>query len=138
MKKQNKDPKIELSNEEIANLSDAQFKTMVIRMLTEIVEYGCKLEEKTKAMKSEIKENVQGTNSDRKETRTQINSLEQKEEINSQPEQNEETRIQKNEERLGNLQGNFECSNIWILWVPEGEEEEQEIENLFEKIMKLP
>ena len=51
-----------------------------------------------KAVKIEIKENVQGTNSDRKETGTQINSLDQKEEINVQPEQNEETRIQKNEE----------------------------------------
>ena len=50
-----------------------------------MVEYGCKLEEKVKAMESEIKENVQGTNSDGKETRTQINSLDQKEEINSQP-----------------------------------------------------
>ena len=49
-------------------------------MLTELVEYGHKLEEKIKAMKSEIKENVQGTNSDKKETRTQINGLEQKEE----------------------------------------------------------
>ena len=47
-------------------------------------------------MQSEIKENVQGTNSDGKETGTQINSLEQKEEINIQPEQNEETRTQKN------------------------------------------
>ena len=43
----------------------------------------------------EIKENVQGTNSEGKETGTQINGLEQKEEINIQPEQNEETRIQK-------------------------------------------
>ena len=50
--------------------------------------------------------------SDRKETRTQINGLEQKEEINIQPEQNEKTRIQKNEERLRNLQDNFKCSNI--------------------------
>ena len=33
---------IELRDEEIANLSDAQFKTLVIRMLTEVVEYGCK------------------------------------------------------------------------------------------------
>ena len=64
------------------------------------------------------------------------NSLDQKEEINVQPEQNEETRIQKNEERLRNLWGNFKCSNIQIIGVPEGEEEEQEIENLFEKIMK--
>ena len=46
-----------------------------------------------KAMQSEIKENVQGTNSEGKETRTQINSLDQKEEINIQPEQNKETRI---------------------------------------------
>ena len=65
-----------------------------------------------KAMKSEIKENVQGTNSDRKATRTQINGLEQKEERNIQPQLNEETRIQKNEERLMNLQDNFKCSNI--------------------------
>ena len=52
------------------------------------------------AMKSEIKENTQGSNSEQKETRTQINGLKQKEEINIQPQQNEETRIQKNEERL--------------------------------------
>ena len=50
--------KIQLSKEEIDNLSNAQFKTMVIRMFTKLVEYGCKLEEKMKAMLSEIKENV--------------------------------------------------------------------------------
>ena len=54
--------KIQLSDKEIANLSDAQFKTLLIRMLTEMAEYGYKIEEKVKAMKSEIKENVQGTN----------------------------------------------------------------------------
>ena len=64
-------------------------------MMTELVEYGSKLDEKIKAILSEIKENIQGTNSDRKETRTQINGLEQKEEINIQLEQNEETIIQK-------------------------------------------
>ena len=42
----------------------------------------------------------------------------------------------KNEERLRNLWDNFKCSNIQIIGVPEGEEEEQEIENLFEQIMK--
>ena len=50
--------KIQLSDEEIANLSDAQFKTLVIRMLTELVEFGHKLDEKMKAMLNEIKENV--------------------------------------------------------------------------------
>ena len=54
---------------------------------------------KMKAVQSEIKGNIQGTNSDRKETRTQINGLEQKEEINIQLEQNEETRIQKKKKR---------------------------------------
>ena len=119
MNEQLKDPeKIQLSNEEIANLSDAAFKTLVIRMLTEMVEYGCKIEEKVKAMKSEIKENVQGTKSEGKETETQINGLEQKEEINIHLEQNEETRTQKNEERLRNLQDNFKHSNIQIIGVP--------------------
>ena len=51
-------------------------------------------------MQSEIKKNLQGTNSEGTEIGTQINNLEQKEETNIQPEQNEETRIQKNEERL--------------------------------------
>ena len=136
MKEQVKTPKMELSKEDIANRSDAQVKTLVIRMLTEMVEYGHKVEEKVKAMKSEIKKSIQGTNSEWKETGTHINYLEQKEEINIQPEQNEETRIQKNEERLRNLRDNFKHSNICIIRVPEGEEEEQEIENIFEKTMK--
>ena len=55
------------------------------------------------AMLRETKENVQGTNSDAKETGTQINGVDQKEERNVQPEKNEETRIQKNEERLRNI-----------------------------------
>ena len=102
MKEQVKVPeKIQLSDKEIANLSDAQFKTLVIRMLTELVEYGCKIEEEMKVVQSEIKENVQGTNSEEMETRTQINDLDQKEEINIQPEQNEETRIQKMRRDLG-------------------------------------
>ena len=91
MKEQIKAPEKELNNEERANLSDAEFKTPVIRMLTEMVEYGHKIEEKVKAVKSEIKENAQGTNNDRKETGTQINGLDQKEERNIEPEQNEET-----------------------------------------------
>ena len=104
--------KIQLSNKKITNLSDAQFKTLLIRMLTELVEFGRKLDEKMKAMLRETKENVQGTNSDAKETGTQINDVDQKEERNIQPENNEETRIRKNEERLRNLQENFKHSNI--------------------------
>ena len=67
---------------------------------------------------SEIKENAQGTNSDGKETGTQVNGVDQKEERNIQPEQNEEIRIQKNEERVRNLQDIFKYSNIRIIGVP--------------------
>ena len=80
--------KIQLSEEEIANLSGAQFKTLVIKTLTELVEFVWKLDEKMKPMLRETKENVQGTNSDGKETGTQINSVDQKEERNIQPEKN--------------------------------------------------
>ena len=101
-----------------------------------MVEFGRKLDEKMKAMLRETKENVQGTNTDAKETGTQINGVDQKEERNIQPEKNEETRIRKNEERLRNLQDILKCSNIRIIGVPEGEEEQKKFENLFEQIMK--
>ena len=138
MKEQIKTPKIELSDEEIANLSDVEFKTLVIRMLTEMVEYGRKIEERVnQVMQREIKKNTQGTNGEGKEIETQINNLEQEEEINIQPQQNEETRIQKkNEERLRNLQDKFKHSNNPIIGVPGKEQEDQEIENLFENIME--
>ena len=121
----------ELSDEEFANLSDGEFKALVIKMLTELIELSCKM----KDTQNEIKQNIQGPTSDRKETRTQSNNLEQKEEINIQPEQNKETRIQKSEERLRNFWDNLKHSNIRIIGVPEGEEQ-QEMENLFEQITK--
>ena len=116
MKEQIKAPeKIQLSDEEIANLSDVEFKTLVLRMLTELVDYCHKLDEKMKAMLRETEENVQGTNSDAKETGTQINGVDQKEERNIQPEKNEDTRIQKNEERLRTLRDVFKHSDIRII-----------------------
>ena len=87
-------------------------------------------------MLRERNKNVQGTNSDAKETGTQINGVDQKEKRNIQPEKNEETRIQKNEERLRNLQDIFKRFNIQIIVEPKGEKEEQEIENLLENIME--
>ena len=66
-----------------------------------MVEYGHKIRGRNEGYESEIKKNVQGTNSEGKETGTQINDLEQKEEINIQPKQNEETRIQKMRRGLG-------------------------------------
>ena len=70
-------PEKEWSDEEINNLSDGEFKALVTRMLTELIELGRKMKEQMDTQ-SEIKENIQGTNSEGKETGTQINDLEQK------------------------------------------------------------
>ena len=40
MKEQNKTPEKELNKTEITNLTDAEFKTLVIRMLSELTEYN--------------------------------------------------------------------------------------------------
>ena len=80
--------------------------------------------------------NLQGNNSRVNETKNEINDLEYKEAKNNQSEQQEEKRIKKNEESVSSLWEYFKHSNIHIIWVPEGEEKEQEIGNLFEKIMK--
>ena len=66
MKEQIKAPEEELNDEEIANLSDAEFKTLVIRMLTEMVEYSCKIEEEVKAVQREKKKNREQTVKGRK------------------------------------------------------------------------
>ena len=95
MKEQIKTPEKQLSDKDIANLSEAEFITLVIRMLTEMIEYGCNIQEEVKAIQTEIKQNIEGTKSEGKGTRTEINDLGQKEEINTQLEQNEETRIKK-------------------------------------------
>ena len=98
MKEQNKTPEKELNEMEIANLSDAKFKTLVIRMFKELIEYSNNRYEEMKVTLSEIKKNLQG----RKERKSaiQINNLEHKEEISIQLEQKEETRIQKKEDSI--------------------------------------
>ena len=78
MKEQSKTPERELNDKEIANLSDGEFKALVIKMLTELIELGWKMKEQMKATQNEIKQNIHGTNSERKETRTQSTNLEQK------------------------------------------------------------
>ena len=71
---------------QIANLLDSKFKILVIRMLRELntIEYGKSIKEEMKVTRSEIKKNLQGTNSEGKEARIQINDLELKEKINDQ------------------------------------------------------
>ena len=124
-----------LSDEEIANISDAEFKTLVTGMLTEMVECGHKIKEEVMAIQIEIKENVQGTNSDGKETGTQPVWTRRKKETFDQNRMKKQE-FKKNEERLRNFSSNLKHSNIQIMRVPERQEKEQEIENLFENIMK--
>ena len=76
MKEQSKASERELSDEDIANLSDGEFKALVIKMLTYLIELGQKMKRQMKDTQNEIQQNIQGNNNDRKETRTQINDLE--------------------------------------------------------------
>ena len=85
MKEQSKIPEKGLNETEITNLADAEFKTLVISMLKELIEYNNNIKEEMKVTLSEIKKNLQGTISGREEAGIQINNLEHKEEIN-QPE----------------------------------------------------
>ena len=85
---------------EISNLSNAEFITLVIRILKELIEYGNNIKEEMKVTLSEIKKNLQGTTNEGEEARIQINNLEHKEEISIQSEQQEEIRIQKNKDSI--------------------------------------
>ena len=67
--------------------------------------------------------------------KSMIGNIREKEKKNIQSEQQEEKRIQKSEDSVRSLWDNFKLTNICTLWVLEGEEREQEIKNLFEKIM---
>ena len=62
MKEQFKSPEIiQISSEQVANLSDAQFKTLIIKMLTELVEFRRKLDEKNEGYAKRNKRKCTGT-----------------------------------------------------------------------------
>ena len=137
MTEQNKTSEKELNESEITNLSDAQFKKLMTRMLKELIEYSNNVKEEMKVTMSEIKKNLQGIISGWKEARIQINDLEHKEEISIQPEQQVEKRIffKKREDSIRTLWNISTHTNIHIIGMPE-REEGQDVENLFKKIMK--
>ena len=76
MKEQNKPPEKKLNKMEITNLSDTEFKTLVIRMLKELTDDSKIIREEIKVTVNEIKKSPQGTNSGEGEARNQINNLE--------------------------------------------------------------
>ena len=94
MKEQNKTPEKELNGTEITNLSDAEFKTLVIRMLKELTDDSKIIREEIKVTVSEIKKSPQGTNSGEDKTKNQINDLKHKEAKSIQSEQQGKKRIQ--------------------------------------------
>ena len=151
-----------LTEKEASQLSDTEFKTMVIRKLTELsevkenykklqgnyneltanyinmkkeIENINKSQEVMKNTISELKNTVEGMKSRLDEAEDQISELEDKVEKNTQNEQEKEKRLRKNKKGLREMQDNMKRNNIRVIGIPEGEEEEQEIENLFEKVM---
>ena len=84
---------------------------------------------------SKLKNTVEGIKSRLHEVRDRISDLEDTVEKKTQKEQEKEKRPRKNEEGLREMQDNMMCKNICVIGITEGEEEEQGIENLFEKVM---
>ena len=148
-----------LNEIESSELSDIEFKAEVIRNLNELTQNYQKLqgnynelttnyigmkkeiatinkdqEELTNTI-SELKNTVEGVKSRLHETEDQIRELDDKVEKNTQKEQEKEKILRKNEEGLREMQDNMKHNNICIIGIPEGEEEEQVIEILFEKVM---
>ena len=108
----------------------------MLNELTEDLSSIKKIQSETKDTLIEIKNNLQGNNSRVDESENHINDWEHKEAKSNQSDQQEEKKIQKNKDSVSSHRDNFKHSKTHIMGVPEGEEKEQEIENLFEKIMK--
>ena len=151
-----------LNEIEASQLSDTEFKAMVIRKLTELselrenyqklqgnyneltanhinmkkeIETINKGEEEMKNTISELKNTVERMKSRLDEAKDWISELEDKVEKNTKKEQEKEKRLRTNEEAIREMQDNMKRNNIRIIGIPEGEEEDQGIENLFEKVM---
>ena len=117
MKEQIKTPEKELNKRDISNLSDAEFKKLVIMMLQELTEdlnSIKKIQSETKDSLIETKNNLQGNNSRVNEAENQISDLEHKEAKTNQSEQEEK----KTKGSISSLWDNFKKSNICIIGVP--------------------
>ena len=126
----------QLSNKAIANLSDGEFKALESKCSQYWLSLVKKNERTNERYPKWNKAKYSGNQQWQEGNQDSKQRFGTKGKINIQPDQNEETRTPKNEETLRILWDNLKCSNIRVIGVPEGEEEEQEIENLFENIMK--
>ena len=144
-------PLKELNEMEVSKLSDIEFKIMVIKMYKDTDNYKelCenyismkkeietmnKNQEEMKDTISEIKNTLEGITNWLDEAEYRISELEDKVKRNTQIEQLHKNRLKKYEDNLRELRDNMKLNNIQIIGIPEGEENEQGIENLFKKIM---
>ena len=137
MKEQEKSPQKELNDIKASNLSDTEFKVMVIRMFNGMkkdIETIKKDQSKIKNTIPERKNKLEGINSRLDEAQDKIRDLENKVERNSQSEKQKEKRIFKNEDSLRDLD-DMNHNNIYIIGIAEGEEREQGIKKLSQEIM---
>ena len=135
---------------EISNLSDAEFKTLVIRMLKELSEdLSCikKIQSEMKDTLMEIESHLQGNNSRVDETENQADlhlalrvilprklriksmiwNIKKKKTSNENNKKKKESK--KNEDSISSLWDNFRGSNVHIIGMQEGEKKEQKIGN---------
>ena len=78
---------------------------------------------------------MEGINGRLDEAEDRISELEDKVEKHTQNEQEKEKRLRKNEEGIREMQDKTKCDDIHIIGIPEREDDDQGIENLFEKVM---
>ena len=115
MKEQNKTLGKELNKMEVSNLSDAESKTLVIRMLKELIGHFNSIKKTQAEMRvtlSEIKKNLQGTNSGVDEAKNQIYDLEHKEGKKHSIRTGRRKKNPKIKGNVRNLWDNFKCTNI--------------------------
>ena len=134
MKEQIKTPEKEVNKMEISNLSEAEFKILVIRILKELGGYFNSIKKTQAEMEVtliEIKNNLQGNNRSMDEAKNQ-NNIEQKKQKNTNH-NNKEKRTQKYEDTVSSLWDYFKHSNVCIIGVPEEKRKSKKLEIYLKK-----
>ncbi|KAK1345788.1 hypothetical protein QTO34_008252 [Cnephaeus nilssonii] len=131
-------PRKEISETEACNMTEKEFRVMVvefIQRMDEKINNLCKNQEEMKSDIATIKNTMESFNSRLQEAEDRISELEDQVQKQAQVEQQLEKKIKKQEESLRELRDNMKRSNMRIIGLPEGQEEQQGLENLFEEIM---
>ncbi|KAK1332050.1 hypothetical protein QTO34_007731 [Cnephaeus nilssonii] len=131
-------PRKEISETEACNMTEKEFRVMVvefIQRMDEKINNLCKNQEEMKSDIATIKNTMESFNSRLQEAEDRISELEDQVQKQAQAEQQLEKKIKKHEESLRELRDNMKRSNMRIIGLPEGQEEQQGLENLFEEIM---